>query len=299
MTRPRGLAETTVDGLRLRYADLGRGEPVVLLHGYSQSHLAWRRQVDALAAKWRVIALDWFGWGESERDPTRSCRYADEVDRLGRALDALGLDRFNLIAHDYGGLLALGYAPGAGPRLLRLGVIASRAHADFLLPYRSLLRVQAALCRWSPRLAQALPWRRIVELSSRVHVRQGCFDAAILGEYLGWLDTPPGRRWWVRYHADYRLEAMPELLEGVAGLTCPTMVLWGRADRYVAPAVGRELAKGLPDARWVLVPGADHFVMEERPAEVLRNLEALLETPLTMDASRAAPRRMASGESEA
>jgi pimeloyl-ACP methyl ester carboxylesterase len=55
-----------IDGTTLAYAEQGEAgaEPIVLLHGYLGSHRSWRRQIDALAAAHRVLALDWFGWGD-------------------------------------------------------------------------------------------------------------------------------------------------------------------------------------------------------------------------------------------
>lgn len=97
-----------IDGRRVHYVDTGSGEPVLLLHGYPQSSSCWRHQIPALAARHRVIAPDWPGFGRSE-PPATSPSYDDEVDRIERLVARLGLERFNLIAHDYGGFLGLGY----------------------------------------------------------------------------------------------------------------------------------------------------------------------------------------------
>src|SRR5688500_4568944 len=100
--------------------DEGQGEAVVLLHGYPQSRLAWRHQLPELARTHRVVAPDWCGWGESGRSLAASFRYEDEVARLGRLLDALSIERANLVVHDYGGLLGLGFAAAHPSRVLRL-----------------------------------------------------------------------------------------------------------------------------------------------------------------------------------
>src|SRR5579871_3346607 len=99
----------TIEGATVAHEDAGAGEPVVLLHGYPQSHLTWRHHIPILARTHRVIAIDWPGWGASDRLATLRYDYDTECSRLGLILDALGLDRCNLFAHDYGGYLALGY----------------------------------------------------------------------------------------------------------------------------------------------------------------------------------------------
>src|SRR5262245_3727958 len=92
-----------IDGVELCCLELGAGEPVRLLHGYPQSHLCWQFHAKELAKTHRVIAPDWFGWGESERSLAITPEYSAEVDRIGLLADALKLDRFNLAGHDYGG----------------------------------------------------------------------------------------------------------------------------------------------------------------------------------------------------
>lgn len=92
--RSPALYETTVDRARLCYVAAGAGDPLVLLHGWPQSHRAWRHQIGPLSDSRRVIAPDWLGWGDSARDTALSCDYDSEVDRIARMLDALDLDRF-------------------------------------------------------------------------------------------------------------------------------------------------------------------------------------------------------------
>lgn len=94
-----------VDGTRLAYVASGPedAEVVVLLHGYVGSHLTWRHQIAPLSQRYRVIALDWFGWGNSERNPELAYDYDTEVARLTRVFDALGVTRATLVGHDYGG----------------------------------------------------------------------------------------------------------------------------------------------------------------------------------------------------
>src|SRR5215469_7699810 len=102
--------------------EAGQGEPVLLLHGFPQSASCWRHQMPALAAEHRVIAVDWPGFGRSA-PPSTPPDYDAEVERVDELADMVGLDRFTLIGHDYGGLLALGYAQRHPDRVLRLGLL--------------------------------------------------------------------------------------------------------------------------------------------------------------------------------
>src|SRR5438132_13186939 len=105
------LSYVDVDGARVAYVDSGQAtaEPILLVHGYPESHEAWRFQIEELAKTHRVIAVDWPGWGASQRDPDRAMTYDAEVARLGRLLDALKIERCNLVCHDDGGCIGLGF----------------------------------------------------------------------------------------------------------------------------------------------------------------------------------------------
>ncbi|MGH2923198.1 MAG: alpha/beta fold hydrolase, partial [Solirubrobacterales bacterium] len=129
-----GMRTAVVDGARLAYREAGppEGEPVVLLHGYPSNHRIWRHQIAALRSDHRVIAPDLLGWGDSEQPLDLRFDYDAEVERVGRMLDALGLGRVNLFAHDYGGFLALGFVQRHPDRVSRLALLNTRAQGSFV-----------------------------------------------------------------------------------------------------------------------------------------------------------------------
>lgn len=272
----------TVAGARLSLIEAGRGEPVLLLHGYPENLSAWRHQFGPLARQYRVVAPDWFGWGESERRFDQPARYADEVERLGGLLDALDMPDCNLIVHDYAAYLGLGFAGRYPQRVRRLAVLNSRAHRVFPLASYALFWVLCAAGR-VPGLRQLLaaaplgwPHRRLM----RRYRAQGCFDAAQMRRYLGWMETAQGRRWLLHFFRYYQLPERPELVAGLERIRCPAAVIWGDRDPYCPWSIATDLAMRLPDARLTRLAGADHFVMEQRPAEVLAAIQELLRRPV-------------------
>jgi pimeloyl-ACP methyl ester carboxylesterase len=273
------LRTLTLDGVRVRYLDVGDGEPLVLLHGYPQSHYCWRHQIATLARHRRVIAPDWQAWGASERSLALDCAYEVEVARIGRFLDALELETVDLAAHDYGGFLGLGFVIGQPMRVRRFAIVNSRAHRTFPAPYYQQFALLSFLAR-RPALRPLLlrlPLGAIHRRSLAGHVRRGCFDRVELERYVAWMDTRDGRRWFAHFFAGYEVAIRPALAAGLAGIACPTAVIWGDRDPYCPFATAEDLATRIPHARLFRVAGADHYVMEERPAEVLAALEQWLD----------------------
>lgn len=277
-------SEVTIDGARLRYVDVGAGEPLVLLHGYPQSSACWRKQIGALAAHRRVIAPDWLGWGRSERSLALSYDYAREVARIGGFLDTLGLARVDLATHDYGGFLGLGFVVAHPARVRRFAILNSRAHRTFPWPSYLEFAALSALGR-SARLrgvVERLPLGAIHRRSLAHYVRKGCFDATQLEHYVGWMDDAAGRRWLARFFAGYEVAIRPELAAGLSGIGCPTAIVWGDDDPFCPFSTAEDLARRIPGAgpeALTRIAGADHYVMEERPAEVLAALERWLARP--------------------
>ena len=264
--------------MKFAHVAAGSGEPVLLLHGYPQSASCWRHQVPELAQRYRVLAPDWPGFGRS--DPPHDRRtYDNEVDRIDALADALGLDRFNLIAHDYGGFLSLGYVLRHPDRVTRLALLNTRAHGVFRPWFYRYSLAQQWAATHVPALVRRLPLGLLHHGALRPFRMLGCFDKVIEREYLSWMDTPAGRRTFVDFFRDYPVPALPELRAGLDGITCPTAIIWGDHDRYVPFRTARELADRIPGATLTCVSGADHYVMEERPAEVTAAILELLARP--------------------
>lgn len=272
----------TLAGARVVCREAGAGEPVLLLHGYPQSHHCWRGQFEQLATTHRVIAPDWLGWGDSERSLRLAPEYGAEVQRIGLLADALGLGDFNLFAHDYGGFLGLGFVIRQPRRVRRFAILNSRAHRSFTPAFYRQMALQCFMAR-RPLLRGLLGALPVAAMHRRVlrrYVHMNCFTAAELDRYVGWMDTPEGRRWWVHFFAHYEVPPRPELTAGLATIRCPAAVIWGARDPYLSPAIAEELVAGIAGARLTLLADADHYVMEEKPAEVLAALRDLLRRPV-------------------
>jgi len=115
----------SVNGLTMHYVTAGEGTPVLLLHGFPDTHAIWRRQVPALvAAGFRVIAPDLRGYGKTDM-PLDVSAYAmgflaDDVLRL---MDALDIDSAVVIGHDWGALIGWHLAMHAPQRVTRFAAL--------------------------------------------------------------------------------------------------------------------------------------------------------------------------------
>jgi pimeloyl-ACP methyl ester carboxylesterase len=111
----------------------------------------------------------------------------------------------------------------------------------------------------------------------RRYVERGCFSESLLREYLSWLQSPDGQRWYFYFFAHYSVEAPPRLRERLEDIDVPTAIIYGDRDAYVPFRTAEELAARIPNAQLTRLRGAGHYLPEECPDEVTRAVEQLLD----------------------
>jgi pimeloyl-ACP methyl ester carboxylesterase len=246
----------------------GRGEPVVLLHGFGCSSYTWRLVIPALARRFRVIApdLNGFGWTQRPREAGAYTLEGQEATLLG-VLEALGVEDFHLVGHSYGGGLAIWLASRQARRVRSLALVSS------VLPAYTRQQRQA----WAR--FRGLNWLLVhFFVLSRAAIRRGlelCFhDRSLVTPEL--VDAYRGRLLVEGVEdAYYGLMApvdLPAPEVDLSSLRVPTLLVWGDNDR-VAPLTEVEpYVAQFGDARLVVLPACGHAPMEERPRELLAHL---------------------------
>jgi pimeloyl-ACP methyl ester carboxylesterase len=264
-------------GARLSTLEAGTGPPVVALPGLGGTKGSFLPTVAALAGRFRVIAIDLPGFGDSEKPigaPYDARFFSDAVLDL---LEALELERVDLIGNSLGGRVALEVGLRHPDRVGRLALLAPSMAWRRDRPWAPLLR----LVRPELGLVQLAP-RRIVE--AIVHglipgADQG-WTAAGVDEFLRAYLTPAGRAAFYAAARQIYLEE-PHGAEGfwprLRTLKPEALFIWGRRDRLVPNAFARHVTDALPRARHLELD-CGHVPQVERPRathEVVR--EFLLE----------------------
>jgi haloacetate dehalogenase len=275
-------ARATANGITINFVSGGSGPPLLLLHGYPQTHVMWHLVAPALADRFTVVCPDLRGYGDSDKPPGSDghVEYSKRTmagDQLA-VMRSLGFDRFAVAAHDRGARVALRLAldhPETVSALAVLDIVPTKTIYETLdrdrattvwryffltqpaeLPERLIGSDPAAYLNWTLNEWCGTPGA----LADEAVAEYGrCFDPATV-------------------HAtceDYRAGASIDLADdSEAGrLSCPTLVLWSRSgigSMYDVPEIWSELA---PDVR-ARALDCGHFLAEERPDEVASELRA-------------------------
>jgi pimeloyl-ACP methyl ester carboxylesterase len=252
---------------------LGAGAPLVCLHGIGSD----ARSFDALAAclPEAVRPLAWWapGYGDSVPLPADSPVAAHYADALARLADALGLDRFHLLGHSLGTLVAAAFAARHPGRVAGL-ILVSCAQGGGVMPDAALPEAAAArlaeLDRLGPEgFARARAPRLIHDPDAHPAL------VAAVAEGMARIRQPG-------YGQAVRMLASGDLAAAVRGLTLPVTVVVGEADIVTPPAQSRAVWDALPPVarrRFVTLPATGHALPQQAPAALAEIVaEAMADT---------------------
>jgi pimeloyl-ACP methyl ester carboxylesterase len=231
--QPLSLRTAQAGPVQIHYETTGGGEPLVLLHGLSGSTRWWRKNTDFLAEHFQLFLADLAGFG---RGRGQRFRLDEAAQILLDWLDQLDLPAYNLMGHSMGGYIAADMAARAGERVRRL-VLVDAAGVPF---QRGLLRSTLALAESLPEVpTDFLPvlMRDALRAGPRTLARA---SLEVLASQLG---------------------------NRLAEIQSETLIVWGEKDRLLPLEMGRRLHQALPRAQFLVIRGAGHNPMWDRPQQ--------------------------------
>lgn len=274
-------------GVTLNVASAGPedGEPIIFLHGFPESHRTWRHQLGGLSDRYRVHAPDQRGFAASDK-PQGVENY--ETDRIVADLmalaDSLGLDRFTLAGHDWGGAVAWTAALTHPLRVKRL-IIVNAPHP--LVFQKSLIddgpqREASQYINFfrSPEAESAIAGMGLENFLDRVmlsHADASKLPAAERRHYLEDWSQPGVLTTMLNWYRASKMVVPAPGEEASAPLwtqapfpklKMPVLVVWGLKDTALLPVQLGGLHDLIEDLRLVTSPSASHFITWEEPETV-------------------------------
>jgi len=251
---------------------MGRGDPLVLIHGLATTRTIWRHAAPRLAAGRQVVTLDVPGFGAA-RPVGRGFDLEVVSDRVAELLCASGIgEPYDLVGHSMGAAVALTLAAlrpaavrslvlvsPAGLRPIPLAAaVALGVAAELYIPLR---RRAAPLASWS--------WGRRLLMAGGV-VDGAALEPAVVRQLVG---ASLGAR---RIGPALSAVASADLRGLLAGLPAPVGAVWGRDDRVIPPGGMQTVRRLRPEAICEVVDGAGHISMVEQPEAFVEALERVL-----------------------
>lgn len=253
----------------LHFESSGSGRPVLALHGYGATLFSWRHLPKGLPDR-RVIRVDLAGHGGSPPRADRRYSLADHAAQIIAFIAEQNLAEFDLIGHSLGGgvalMIALDFAKRQPHAIGRLVLVDSVALPQPLPLLMKLIRAPLA----SVVLFSRLPGRMIVRaVSPAAYYNRRCITKEMIHAYAQNLATAGGRRAMIETARQIIPDDMPGLIARYHSLRLPTLLIWGRQDRVVSPAIGITLNTLIAGSKLILIEDCGHVPQEERPEIVI------------------------------
>ncbi len=267
--------------------------PVILLHGFPESHRTWRAVAPRLADRFRLVMPDQRGFADSDR-PLEVDAYRTEVivDDVFALADALGLERFALAGHDWGGAAAWAAAIRGDDRLTRLAIVNAPHPVIF---QKSLIEdaqqrqasqyVTAFRNPGFEKAVEAMGYERFFEKTFANHVDLALIPDSERRHYVSQWSRPGALTAMLNWYRAASLVVpspgvavpLPDFLLGAfPAIRVPTLVVWGMHDIALLPIQLEGLDRLVEDLKVVKLPDAGHFTPWEAPDLVAAALRRFL-----------------------
>jgi 3-oxoadipate enol-lactonase len=253
------MEKISVNNITLAYERLGKGTPLMLIHGFPLDHTSWDEAASLLDKEFDVITPDLRGFGQSSTVET-PYTVSDMADDLAGLLEHLGIDKVALAGHSMGGYVALAFAKKYPQKVSGLGLVSSQAAADS--PEGKDRRYHTATDvaeKGVGVIAEAMT----PKLSADARVQ------AIVRDVIG-KQSKSG--------VIGALKAMAEredLISHLSSVTFPVVLIHGNADVLIPIERAKEIKAVLPSAQFVELEGAGHMPMMEFARETAQGLKFL------------------------
>jgi non-heme chloroperoxidase len=254
------LREVTLpSGVRLQYAETGKpdGEPIILLHGYTDSWFSYSRVLPLLAPKYRAISITQRGHGDSDRPGSYTADdFAADVDGF---MQALGIERATVVGHSMGSFIAQTVAIRYPERVKKLVLVGSATEAgnEVIVGLRDVVQT----------LTDPVPYQFAYEFQA---------STAFVPLPPAFLETA------VQESLKLPAQVWKDVLDGLiatdnaarlAEITAPTLIIWGDRDGIFPQAEQDALAAAIPNATLSIYAETGHAPHWERPQDFAKELE--------------------------
>ena len=249
-----------VAGHRVHIVERGTGPAILLVHGTGGTTLDWETSVfDDLAQDHRVVALDLYGMGFSDRDDGFAYGFTLWADQLAGTLDALGIERVSVIGQSLGGAIALVFAGKYPSRVERAVSVDS---GPWMPPFMVLMltpgigeTILAHSEYWPERPDQGALYDERLRAVYRIRGTRQNLLRAIRGQFF-------------RDGLTY--------LSAMSRVQCPTLLVHGGADDIIPIRAAASLRRLIKDSEMVVLDGAGHFSMQDSPQRFLQEVRRFL-----------------------
>lgn len=253
----------TIDSLNINYTESGEGELVLLLHGWGSNITLFNHTISVLERKYKVVAMDMPGFGESD-EPAEPWCVDDYVDFVLKFLESYNVKKITLLGHSFGGRVIIKMCSRELPFEIDKIILVDSAGVK---PQKTLKqKTKQSIFKATKKIYSAAPVQKMFpDALENLRKRNGSADYNAA--------SPIMRQTLVRVVNEDLCELMPNV-------KAPTLLIWGTADDATPLSDAKIMEKLMPEAGLVTFEGAGHYSFLECQAQYGRVLASFMKINL-------------------
>lgn len=266
------------DGNLMHYIDEGSGDVMVMLHGNPTWSYYYRHLIAHFSKTHRVIVPDHIGCGKSDKPAQYNYTLKQRIHDVDKLLKFLGIEKFSLVVHDWGGAIGFGVATLCQYQVDKIVILNTAAFRSDFIPWQInlvkipkvgpfLIKYFNAFCLPATFMSTVKPLSKEVKAAylwpySSAHKR------VAISEFVQDIPMHDG-------HQTYK--TLLEIESKLRDLSCEKLIMWGKKDFCFNDRFLNKWKDIYPESRVVEFEDAGHYVLEDKPQESIKEIEAFIQ----------------------
>ncbi|MCU4174793.1 alpha/beta fold hydrolase [Carboxylicivirga sp. N1Y90] len=252
----------------LVYYRMGKGEPLLFIHGITTYSFIWRQLIPLLIDKYELILVDLAGCGDSSKNIDDSLSIKNHAKMLHLLIEQLLLKNLHLISHDVGGGIAQLITVHYPHRIKSLTLINSVGY-DFW-PVQPIISMRTPIIR---HLAMAtLDMGALKFIIKRGLFHRKKLDTELMELFWKPLKTSEGRKAFLFFAHCLDNKNLLEISDELTKLKLPVLIIRGDCDVFLGKTISERLHKDIPNSQYEVISTGGHFIQEDEPELLAQNI---------------------------
>ena len=267
------------NGIKIKYDEIGDGDPIILLHGFGASSYSWRNASEPLSQKNRLFLIDLKGFGLSDKPFDNKYSISGQAEIIISFIQKNNLQNLILIGHSTGGAVALQtalqYIKMENNPIKSLVLVDSPAYKQRLPLFVQILKIpivnKFVLAFFPAKICTKLVLKKCffddTKITDEMVKNYGCF-----------FDLAGSSHALIATAKELVPKNIDEITSKYKDIQIPALVIWGEYDEIVPFSIGQRLNQAIPNSKLVVIPDCGHMPQEEKPKETIKIISGFLDS---------------------
>ena len=258
----------TIQGLQIAYKRIGKGDPVLLIHGITTSSFIWRKIAPPLSKDYDVIAVDLLGCGQSTKDLLVDYSIKNQALILSELITKLDLGQTHIVGHDIGGgiaqIMAVKY-----PHLIQDMVLINTIGYNYW-PVQPITTMRTPIFRQFAMMS--LDMGMLQKLIKKGLYKKESYTEEFRSLVWEEMANKKRRKSFLHFAKCLNNQHLMEIASELKNIKFPVLIIRGEGDLYLNSIISTRLEEDIPSGKLLRIRTGGHFIQEDEPDLLIQKI---------------------------